>query len=238
MKTLTLLIVQSALLAAIVLHPRVHAGDASTNTVEGVWKWTFAMPDGSRVTPRLELRQQNGQLTGTTRVRQGTDTTITNLSLQGDQLRFQVVRERDGREAVTRYEGTWSGNNIKGKITSNWSGTEQSYDWDAHRIADLNGVWKWDSSFGGRRAEYRLTLAQDGENLTGKLNPPRGADSEIKQGKFKAGDVSFEVEREFGGETTVTRYYGKFSGDKITGKSEGVFFGAPRTNTWEALRSD
>jgi hypothetical protein len=238
MKTLTLFILQSALLAAVALHPRLLAQDVATNSVEGVWKWAFAMPDGSRVTPRLELRQKNGQLTGTTRVRQGTDTAITNLSLRGDQIRFQVVRERDGREVVTGYQGTWSGNNIKGKITSNWSGTEQSYDWDARRVADVNGVWKWNSSFGGRQSEYRLTLTQDGEKLTGKLNPPRGADSEIKQGKFQGGDVSFEVEREFGGETFVTRYYGKFSGDKITGKSEGMFFGQPRTNTWEAVRVD
>ena len=238
MKACTIVILQSAVLACVALHPGALAQEASTNSLKGIWKWTFSMPDGSRVTPRLELRQENGQLAGTTRVRQGTDAAITNLAVQGHQIRFQVVRERDGREVVTRYEGTWSGDTIKGKISSNWSGAEQSYDWEARRVADVNGVWKWNSTFGGPRSEYRLTLTQDAEKLSGKLNSPRSGDSEIKRGKFQAGGVSFEVEREFGGDTLVTRYYGKFSGDKIVGKSESMFFGQPRTNTWEAVRAD
>ena len=124
-------------------------------------------------------------------------------------------------------------------MVSNWSGEEQSYDWEAHRSVGATGTWKWSTSFGGGpRLESRLTLKQEAEKLTGKLTSARGTDSDIKKGKIKKGDVYFEVERERDGEKLVSRYYGKLSGNKIHGKMEVNFSGEPRTNTWEAVRAD
>src|SRR5712671_4655362 len=81
---------------------------AHTRSLAGIWKWTFTMPDGSQVTPKLELKEEDGQLTGTTRLRHGTEAPITNLTVNGNQVSFQVVRERDGQEAVTQYSGILS----------------------------------------------------------------------------------------------------------------------------------
>ena len=78
----------------------------------------------------------------------------------------------------------------------------------------------------------------EGEKLSGKLNSPRGGDTEIKKGKFKKGEVSFEIERDRDGEKLVSRYYGKLAGNKIEGKMELNFTGEPRTNKWEAVRAD
>jgi hypothetical protein len=207
-------------------------------SLEGTWKWTFTMPDGAQVTPRLDLKQEAGLLTGTTRFRPGTETPITNLTVNGSEISFQVVRGRDGSTVATRYSGLWSGDTIKGKIVSNWTGAEQSYDWEARRVTDANGTWKWSAGIAGRRIESRLTLKQEGDKLSGKISSARGGDTDIKKGKFKKGEVSFEVERERDGEKLVSRYYGKLSGNKIDGKMELNFSGEPRTNKWEAVRVD
>src|SRR5207247_4985971 len=120
----------------------------------------------------------------------------------------------------------------------NWTGEEQSYDWEARRVTGAVGTWKWSSSFGGGgggggfRSESRLTLKQEGDKLTGKISGGRGGDTDIKRGKFKNSEISFEVEREREGETLISRYYGKVSGNKIMGKMELNFFGQPRTNVW------
>src|SRR5438552_749795 len=54
----------------------------------GIWKWTFTMPDGSQITPRLEIKEKEGKLSGSTRFRAGTDTPVTNLMVNGNQVSF------------------------------------------------------------------------------------------------------------------------------------------------------
>lgn len=226
-----------ALLTFVASSARALAADSpSATSPEGIWKWSFAMPDGSQVTPKLKLKREEDTLTGTSSFRPGSETPITNLVVSGDELSFQVVRERDGRQIVTQYRGIVSGDSIHGKMVSNWSGEEQSFDWKARRVVGVEGTWKWSGSFGGFRSQSTLKLKQDGQKISGKYTGGRGGDVDIKNGKFKDGDVSFEVERERDGEKTVSRYYGKLYGDKILGKMELNFFGQPRTNDWEAAR--
>ena len=186
---------------------------------EGIWKWTFTMPDGSHATPKLKLKREEDKLTGTTSFRPGSETPITNLTVNGDELSFQVVRARDDRQIVTRYAGTMNKDKdkIKGKMTSNWSGEEETYKWEASRVTGAEGTWKWGSSFGGFRSQSTLKLKQDKQKLTGKLTSGRGGDMDIKEGKIRDGEISFEVERERDGEKTVSRYYGKLYGDNILG---------------------
>src|SRR5262249_17537278 len=103
----------------------------STPTIEGTWRWQFPMPDGSVANPALKLALTDGKLTGTSSFRGGSETPITNAVLKGNEIYFQVVRDRDGHEVVTTYTGKWADKMIKGKIQSNWSGEAQTYDWDA-----------------------------------------------------------------------------------------------------------
>jgi len=228
-RTLCLLVAVTAALAA---------DSQSPSSLEGIWKWTFTMPDGSQVTPKLKLTQENGQLTGTSSFRTGNETPITNLVINGAEVSFEVVRERDGRAIVTRYSGTWSNDTLKGRMVSNWGGDEQSYDWRARRVAGAEGTWKWSVGFGGSRFASTVKLKQDKEKLTGKVISGRGTETDIKEGKIKNDEVSFEVERDRDGEKTVSRYYGRIYGDKILGKMESNFSGEARTNDWEALRVD
>src|SRR5881275_2052603 len=85
------------LLLALCAAPILAQSPKATPSLEGTWKWTFTMPDGSQVSPRLELKQQAGQLIGTTRFRPGADTAITNLTINGSDVSFEVVRERDSQ---------------------------------------------------------------------------------------------------------------------------------------------
>src|SRR6266853_1983222 len=197
------------------VHPSALAQEpTNAPSLEGTWKWTFTMPDGGLVTPRLKLKRDGDQLTGTSRFRAGTETPITNLTVNGDEVSFQVVRERDGQEITTRYTGKWNGDAISGKVASNWNGEDQSYDWEARRLTDAEGTWKWTTTFGEVRSESTLKLKQEGEKISGKIRTRRA------------------------GEKFVSRYFGKISGDKIQGKMELNFFGRPRTNDWEAIRVD
>jgi len=207
---------------------------------EGIWRWEFAMPDGSEVTPTLKLRTKDGKLTGTSRFRSGTETEIRNVKVKGDELSFDVKRDYLGDEIVTHYTGKLAGNDtIKGKITAKSSGGEHSYDWEAKRASGIDGIWKWSVMFGEREFESRVTLKREGEKLRGKITAFRG-DRDIQHGRFRNNVVSFEVERRGrdGGGSSTNFYRGKFADDKITGTYTFSWEGDTRTNEWNAVRAD
>lgn len=240
----------------------VQAADAKPRPpLDGTWRWDFVMPDSGVIKPTLRVKtEDSGKLTGTARFRSGSSTPVTNFKFKDNQVSFEVARERDGEKIITHYSGALQGDKIVGKIVSKWTGEEQSYDWVATRFADIEGVWKWRFSFGtnapggegagqggGRRGggrgggagEVTLTLKrEEGEKLSGKLNVGRG-DQEIKHGLVQGSDVSFQTERQRStGEQSTNWYWGKFSGDTITGKYTTDFSGEIRTNDWRALRGD
>lgn len=212
--------------------------------IEGSWRWNFTMPDGTTSRPKLVLAIKDGKLTGTTSFRAGTETPIANATLKGDQLRFQVVRKRDGLPIVTTYTGTWSGKSITGKIESNWEGEKQSYDWHAERAhLGAEGRWTWPFSFRADRRPFamRVDLEQDGETLTGFMPAwgRRGGKTEIKNGTIKDGEIYFETERGSEDNKVVTVYKGKQRGDRIKGTIEYTDFeGEDRKVEWNAKRVD
>ncbi len=251
-------------LAALAWAPLAsHAADAQPRPpLDGTWRWDFAMPDTGVAKPTLRVKtEDDGKLTGTARFRSGSSTPVKNLKLAGDQVSFDVERERDGEKMVTQYRGTLRGDQITGKIISKWTGAEQSYDWTAARFADIEGIWKWRFNFGtnapgggqgaarrpggggprggGGSGEVTLTLKrEEGDRLSGKLNSGR-TDQEIKHAHYKDSDVTFQTERERStGEMSTNWYWGKFNGDAITGHYTTDFTGEIRTNEWRALRGD
>jgi hypothetical protein len=194
-------------------------------SIDGTWRWTFIMPDGTTSHPKLILETEEGQLTGTSSFRPGNDVTITNATLAGNEVRFQVIRARAGRQIVTTYAGVWNGRFIRGQIVSNWAGQNQTYPWEAERAHEgAEGVWKWSTTIRGRKYEARVRLAQDGERLTGWI-PGAGRGPRrihIKNGSIKNGEVSFEVERGAGANAVLSIYRGKQTGETINGTIETV----------------
>ena len=210
------------------------------HTIDGTWRWTFTMPDGTTSRPKLILETENGKLTGTSSFRPGSETSITNVVFNGDLLRFQVIRDREGQEIITTYTGKWSGKTLKGKIESNWAGEKQTYDWDAQRAHEgAEGTWRWPVTFRGRKFDMRVDLEQDGEILTGTMPGfGRRRKIEIKNGSIKEGEVYFEVERGTGEDKVVTIYKGKQIGDTIRGTILATIDGKEQKTEWHARRTD
>jgi hypothetical protein len=106
------------------------------------------------------------------------------------------------------------------------------------RAADATGTWTWTiTRQNGDKVDVTLKLKQDGDKLTGTYSGQGGQESEIKDGKILGSDVSFNVVREFGGETRTIKYTGKLDGDTIKGQSEIEINGEVRKREFEAKRS-
>jgi hypothetical protein len=114
--------------------------------------------------------------------------------------------------------------------------------------ADPSGTWTFagggrGGGGGGPAPESTLVLAMKDGKLTGTLTAPgRGGQAaapvNISAASIKDDVVSFTVERNFNGNTVVTKYSGKLEGDTITGKAEGPGRdGAVQTRDWNAKRS-
>jgi hypothetical protein len=79
--------------------------------------------------------------------------------------------------------------------------------------ADVTG--KWASEAMGKGGPQTFTLKQDGSALTGTVQGGRGPASEIKNGKVDGDNVSFEVTREFNGNSMTLKYSGSISGGSM-----------------------
>lgn len=80
-------------------------------------KWTAEMPGrgGNTMTTTITLKADGSSLTGTMSGRNG-DTEITNGKVDGDTIKFDVVREFQGNSVTLHYTGTLSGDNINFKV--------------------------------------------------------------------------------------------------------------------------
>jgi hypothetical protein len=220
------------------------AGAAETNDepkLDGLWKWSLTMPDGTKADPKAKLKREGDTLSGTSIPRPGMAVPITDGKIDGDKVSWTILREAAGRKVTTRYEGRVKGDTIKGAIHSDWAGETRRYDWSAKRAPDTpEGTWKWETSFGNFRSESTVKLELDGKDkdkLKGKAKL-RSTEVDIKNGKFKNGEVSFDVIRERDGVETVSTYRGKLDGDTIKGESEFDFGGEIRKRDWLATRED
>lgn len=131
--------------------------------------------------------------------------------------------------------------------------------------ADASGTWSWTQQ-GGRGGQggnapanatprkSTLKLKVEGEKLTGTLSqpafgrrgqggdapatPPAPVETQISNGKVKGDEISFDVTREFGGNSRTVKYTGKVEGDTIKGKISmpGRDGGDPISRDWEAKR--
>ena len=231
-RSLALLIFLSA------LHHGISAEEKKEKPlVAATWKWTFAMPDGSRVEPKVRLKQDGDKLSGIASFHPGTETPISEGHILEDEVSFQVVRVRDGQMIVTKYQGKVKGDTIKGTVESNWAGENHSYDWEAKRAKETaTGTWEWTVNYRGLDVVVKATLKQEGEKLTGKVGVGGRRGIDTKDGKVKHGDVSFQVARERDGEKISSKYHGKLDGDTIKGKVDSNFGGRERSNDWEAKR--
>jgi hypothetical protein len=105
----------------------------------------------------------------------------------------------------------------------------------ARAADDPTGTWKWERKFNDQTFAVSLKLKLEGDKLTGTVTA-RNMDTDIQDGKFKDGDISFTVIRERNGQKFSQKYAGKLSGDSIKGTVEIERNGETMKVDWEAKR--
>jgi hypothetical protein len=98
----------------------------------GNWTTAIILNDGNRIDSALKLKQDGDKLTGAT-TRNETETPIMDGKVVGDDISFNVIRERDGRKVTAKFKGKITGDTVKGKMESDWSGDWQTLDWEGTR---------------------------------------------------------------------------------------------------------
>ena len=83
--------------------------------------------------------------------------------------------------------------------------------------------------------DFTAELKQEGERVTGFVLVQE-LKTAIEKGQFKDGQLTFEIPREYGGVKFTSRYSGKVTGDKITGKIVSGTAPIERTYEWSAKR--
>jgi hypothetical protein len=87
--------------------------------------------------------------------------------------------------------------------------------------ADVSGKWTAETpGRDGQTMTSTFNLKADGNTLTGTVSGRRG-DAEISNGKIDGDNVSFDVVREFNGNSMTIHYKGTVSGDTLNLKMEG-----------------
>jgi hypothetical protein len=98
----------------------------------GTWKWSFTGQNGQSRETTLTLKLEGDKLTGKISGR-GSDIDISDAKVSGDDISFNVTRERNGNSSTQKYSGKLSGDTITGKIEFERNGESQSRDWEAKR---------------------------------------------------------------------------------------------------------
>ena len=101
---------------------------------------------------------------------------------------------------------------------------------------DPTGTWKWTMTFNDQKRDVSLKLKLDGDKLTGSMPGRNNTETNIENGTFKDGQISFTVTRERNNQKFTTKYSGKLDGDAIKGKTESERNGQTQSRDWEATR--
>lgn len=116
---------------ALTLAALVNVAQAAEDPT-GTWKWSVTRGDQT-FDVTLKLKLEGDKLTGTMPGRNNTETAIEEGTFKDNVVAFKVTRERNGQKFTTKYSGTVSGDEIKGKSTSERDGKVTDRDWVAKR---------------------------------------------------------------------------------------------------------
>jgi hypothetical protein len=92
-----------------------HKSQMPTADVGGIWKLRIALKNGPTFEPTLKLAQEGMALSGTYVGEQG-ETPITDALVLGDEVTFDVARERDGKKYKLHYQAKVKGDSLAGSV--------------------------------------------------------------------------------------------------------------------------
>ena len=111
----------------------------------GKWTWTTEGRQGGMRTNSLSLKLDGDKLTGTIAGMQRggggagggapQETPIEEAKLKGDEISFQVTREFNGNQMVSKYTAKIAGDTLKGKWSIERNGEVMEREFEAKRVA-------------------------------------------------------------------------------------------------------
>ncbi len=218
---------------------------AADHNLAGTWKATFTTQNGQTIESTLKLKQDGDKLSGVVTGRNGNETPLEDIALAGDQVSFKLTRERNGEKVTTKVVAKVTGDELKGKLESNYGGENRTLDWQAKRekeTADtapastgVTGNWHYQLNLGGNELDLLLSLKQEGDKVTGKVSV---ADFElpISEGKIAGNAISFTVAVDRDDLKFTSKYKGTVAGDTIKGKIHSDRGGQDHEYDWNATR--
>jgi len=125
------------------------AADKAALDPTGTWKVTTFNPQTNRKSgseETLKIKLEGGKLSGTITHRSNVngnerifESPITETKLQGGDIAFTVSHPPHvgkGPDVTMSFKGKISGDVIKGKLESEWSGTTFARNWEAKRVKE------------------------------------------------------------------------------------------------------
>jgi len=218
---------------------------AAQQNLAGTWKASFATPNGQTIESTLKIKQDGDKLSGVVIGRNGNETPFDEITLNGDQLSLRLIRERNGEKVTTKVAAKVTGDDLKGKIESNYGGENHTMDWEAKRVKEtadvagatsVTGDWKYDLTLdSGDVLNLVLSLKQEGEKVTGKV-VLGDFEAPITEGKVAGDVISFKIPVDRDGNKFTSKYNGTVAGNSIKGKIHSDFGGTEHDYDWKATR--
>ena len=215
---------------------------AAPPDVSGKWTWIYER-NGEPLNIEMNLKQEGSKLSGKIQTTEERTLEIKEGKISDDgNLSFYVEYPRDNGPLRINFTGKADGEKLAGKSEyTNDEGEKKGHDWNPKRVPSRNLTGKWVSTFkrsDGTPMETTLQLKQEGEKITGTQSF-NDTETELRDGKVRADEVTFRTERERDGRTVNARYKGKVQKDNsIKGEIESDWTGEVRHLEWEAKKSN
>jgi hypothetical protein len=198
----------------------------------GIWKLMPTAP-ADAPEPRdviLKLQQEGEKLRGTLIV-QGKERPIMDATVQGNALQFKVSVDEDGEARTATVRATLEGDRLKGTVEGArpaviaFTATRQA-------VGALAGRWSLTVTSTEKVRKATLIIVQDGQKLTGTLQPEEGAELPLLDGALEGDTLRFEVEITMDGQQLRPRFMGKRTEKGI----EGTVTVGDQSFSWSAER--
>jgi hypothetical protein len=194
---------------------------AGAAAVTGTWKLTLETKNAP-VEVILKLNQEGEKLTGTATGPDGKELPIQDGTLKGSDLQFAVSVERDGAPVKHTVKATLNGESLKGSVDGfsdgpiAFTGARQAAEATGATEA-LTGTWNLTIEATNQTYHPTVTLAQEGEKLTGTLKTEDGTEAKVMNGSLKGDAVSFAVDLTINDRDLHLEFTGKRNGKGLKG---------------------
>jgi len=233
----------SALALAFALNSSVSAAE---HNLSGTWKASFTTQNGQTIESTLKIKQDGDKLSGVVIGRNGNERPLDEITLTGDQFSLKFTRERNGEKVTIKVAAKLAGDELKGKLESDYGGENHTMDWEANRVKEaadntpasfrsVAGKWDYDVDVNGNTLNLVLSLKQDGEKITGNVSAG-DFDLPISEGKVTGDAISFTVVVDRDDLKFTSKYKGTVAGDTIKGKIHSDRNGQDHEYDWNATR--